>query len=75
MENSKSTPGSGGAAYAPAQLAELLSRCGLGSITEAMIVADLAAGAPRDPAAESGGPRLNPFHYMAWLLKRGDDAA
>lgn len=47
-----------------AQAARLLSRAGASPVTEAMIEADLAAGAP----ANRDGT-INLVHYAAWLVK------
>lgn len=47
-----------------AQAARLLSRAGASPITEAMIEADLAAGAP----ANRDGT-INLVHYAAWLVR------
>ena len=46
------------------QLARLLTRAGASPITEAMIEADLAAGAPRNPNGT-----INLVHYSAWLVR------
>jgi hypothetical protein len=53
-----------------ATLAQLLSRLGTALITEEMIQADLAAGAPQNTDGT-----INVVHYVAWLVKdlgRGD---
>ena len=44
--------------------ARLLSKAGGGSVTEEMIEADLAAGAPENPDGT-----INLVHYAAWLVK------
>ncbi len=59
-ESPKPTP----AALAVADLARLLTRVGAKPITEAMITADIAAGAPTNPDGT-----LNIVHYGAWLIK------
>jgi hypothetical protein len=46
------------------QVARLLTRAGSSAVTEAMIQADLAAGAPANPDGT-----INLVHYAAWLVK------
>lgn len=46
------------------QVARLLTRAGSAAVTEAMIEADLVAGAP----ANRDGT-INLVHYAAWLVK------
>jgi len=59
------------AALAVADAARLLSRAGGQRITEAMLAADIDAGAPTNPDGT-----INLMHYAAWLVKemssRGD---
>ena len=50
----------------PAELAAALTREGLGPITEDMIRADLAAGAPANPDGSIALPV-----YLAWLIREG----
>lgn len=51
----------------PAQLAALMRRAGA-PVTDAMITADVAAGAPTNPDGT-----MNLILYVAWLLKRERD--
>lgn len=76
--NSASHSGGGGdpgrlnpAALSVADAARVLARLGGSEITEAMLRADIHAGAPTN-----GDGTLNLVHYAAWLVKeaaRGDD--
>jgi len=50
-------------ALSPAQLADFLSRAGK-PVTEADVLADVAAGAPAQPDGS-----INFLHYAAWLTK------
>ncbi len=52
------------AAMPVADAARLLSRAGGQRITEAMLVADIEAGAPTNPDGT-----INLVHYAAWLVK------
>jgi len=66
---SAKNPGDGPAplnpqALSPEDLARLLSAAGGGDISQEMIAADLAAGAPRNA---DGTVHL--VHYAAWLVK------
>jgi hypothetical protein len=59
------------AALAVADAARVLTRLGGSEVTEAMLRADIDAGAPTN-----GDGTLNLVHYAAWLVKemaRGDD--
>jgi len=51
-------------ALTPAQAAKILAAAGQRRITEAMVKADLAAGAP----ANADGT-INLVHYAAWLAR------
>jgi hypothetical protein len=51
-------------ALAPADAARLLARVGFPSITEDMLRADVAAGAPINADGT-----INLVHYAAWLVK------
>jgi hypothetical protein len=51
-------------ALAPADAARLLARVGFPSITEDMLRADVAAGAP-----VNADGTINLVHYAAWLVK------
>jgi hypothetical protein len=51
-------------ALAPAAAARLLARVGFPSITEDMLRADVAAGAP-----VNADGTINLVHYAAWLVK------
>ena len=51
-------------ALTPAQAAKILAAAGQRRITEAMVKADLAAGAP----ANADGT-INLIHYAAWLAR------
>jgi hypothetical protein len=46
------------------QVVRLLKRAGSAAVTEEMIRADLAAGAPANPDGT-----INLVHYAAWLVK------
>jgi hypothetical protein len=46
------------------QVARLLTRAGTNPVTEAMVEADVAAGAPTNPNGT-----INLVHYAAWLVK------
>lgn len=48
----------------PAELAGVLSKTGIGEVTEAQILEDIAAGCPVEPDG-----RMNVVNYVAWLLK------
>lgn len=48
----------------PSDLARIFSALTRSPITEAMIRADIAAGAPVRPDG-----RINVMHYLAWLLR------
>ena len=52
------------AALAVADAATLLTKAGGRAVTEAMVRADLAAGAPANPDGT-----LNLVHYAAWLVR------
>lgn len=57
-------------ALTPAQAAKILAAAGNRRITEAMVRADIEAGAPTNADGT-----LNLFHYAAWLAReaaRGD---
>lgn len=59
------------AALSVADAARVLTRLGGGEVTEAMLRADIDAGAPTNPDGS-----INLVHYAAWLVKemaRGDD--
>jgi len=59
------------AALSVADAARVLTRLGGGEVTEAMLRADINAGAPT-----STDGSINLVHYAAWLVKemaRGDD--
>lgn len=76
--NSASQSGGGGdpgrlnpAALSVADAARVLTRLGGGEVTEAMLRADIDAGAPTNT-----DDTMNLIHYAAWLVKemaRGDD--
>jgi hypothetical protein len=53
------------AALAVPDAARLLSRMGNGEVTEEMLRADIAGGAPTN-----GDGTLNLVHYAAWLVKQ-----
>ena len=53
-------------ALAVADAARLLAKAGGQPVTEAMLRADLAAGAPANPDGT-----LNLVHYAAWLVREG----
>jgi hypothetical protein len=55
-------------ALTPAQMSQLLSRAGLGTVTDAMLDADRKAGAPVNPDGN-----FNLVHYLAWLVRESDD--
>ena len=57
-------------ALPPAQAARLLAAAGQRRITEAMVRADLEAGAP----AHADGT-LNLIHYVAWLAREAGNRA
>ena len=52
------------AALSPANLARLLTRVGGQPVTEEMVEADLAAGAPLNADGT-----INLVHYCAWLVR------
>jgi hypothetical protein len=58
------TPGLNPAALSVVHAAKMLSRAGGTPVTEAMIEADLSAGAP---ANRDGS--INLVHYAAWLVR------
>ena len=59
------------AALAVADAARLLAKAGGEPVTEAMIAADIEAGAPTNPDGT-----VNLVHYAAWLaLKASEDAS
>lgn len=49
-------------------MAALLRKVGSGTVTEAMLAADVKAGAPTNPDGT-----LNLVHYVAWLLRETAD--
>ncbi len=51
-------------ALTPAQTARILAAAGGRRITEAMVRADIAAGAPTNPDGA-----INLVHYAAWLVR------
>ena len=51
-------------ALAPADAARLLTKAGGWPVTEDMLQADVAAGAPQNP-----DDTINLVHYAAWLVK------
>lgn len=53
------------AALAPAEVAKLLSLASRREVTEAMVRADLDAGAPANPDGT-----VNLVHYAAWLVRQ-----
>lgn len=57
-------------ALSPAQAARILAAAGQRRITEAMVLADLEAGAP----ANADGT-INLIHYTAWLSWQAGDRA
>jgi len=58
-------------ALTPAQAAKILATAGSRRITEAMVRADIEAGAPTNPAnTEPQNPiTINLVHYTAWLVR------
>jgi len=57
-------------ALTPAQAARILAAAGQRRITEAMVKADVEAGAPTNADGT-----LNLIHYAAWLARRWNDPA
>lgn len=58
-------------ALTPAQAAKILAAAGNRRITEAMVRADIQAGAPTNPGnADPRNPvTVNLVHYAAWLAR------
>jgi len=60
-------------ALTPAQAAKILAAAGSRRITEAMIRADIEAGAPTNPRPRNAAPEnpitINLLHYTAWLVR------
>lgn len=63
-------------ALTPEQAAKILAAAGNRRITEAMVRADLDAGAPANPRnADPDNPvTINLVHYAAWLAKEAAHA-
>ena len=57
-------------ALSPAQAARILAAAGQRRITEAMVLADIEAGAPTNADGT-----LNLIHYIAWLSWQAGDRA
>jgi hypothetical protein len=53
-------------ALTPAQAAKILAAAGSRRITEAMVRADIVAGAPTNPRNPA---TINLVHYAAWLVR------
>ena len=68
MENDEVRPSIRPAAISIADAARVLSSAGGGKVTEAMLSADITAGAPTNPDGT-----LNLVHYAAWLVKETPD--
>jgi hypothetical protein len=56
-------------ALTPEQVAQVLATAGSRRITEDMVRADIAAGAPTNPDGT-----VNLVHYAAWLVKEMSNA-
>jgi hypothetical protein len=55
-------------ALTPAQAAKILAAAGSRRITEAMVLADIDAGAPTNTDTRNPGT-INLVHYAAWLVR------